>query len=90
MEEAANILAEFDDWDEELYDEEQLRKNEVPVYAASFVDDMYVDFELARETARIVKGCQVFETNRMYHNAVRARTDEVISQLFKMRDDSID
>lgn len=90
MEEAANILAEFDDWEEELYDEEQLRKNEVPVYAASFVDDMYVDFELARETARIVKGCQVFETNRMYHNAVRARTDEVISQLFKMRDDSID
>ncbi|KAM7206674.1 alpha/beta-hydrolase [Rhypophila sp. PSN 637] len=89
MREAAEILAETDDWDE-LYDEEQLRRNEVPVYAASFVDDMYVDFELARETARIVKGCQVFETNRMYHNAVRARTDEVIGQLFKMRDDSID
>lgn len=89
MEEAANILAECDDWDE-LYDEEQLRRNEVPVYAASYTDDMYVDFELARETARIVRGCQVFETNKMYHNAVRARTDEVMAQLFKMRDDSID
>ncbi|KAM7208029.1 proline iminopeptidase [Naviculisporaceae sp. PSN 640] len=89
MKEAANILAECDDWDE-LYDEDQLRDNEVPVYAASYIDDMYVDFDLAEETANLVKGCQVFETNRMYHNAVRARTDEVIGQLFKMRDDSID
>jgi len=90
MKEAARILASFDDWEDDLYDEEQLRRNEVPVYAASYVDDMYVDFEFARETASMVKGIQVFETNNMYHNAVRARTDEVLGQLFRMRDDSID
>lgn len=89
MREAAKILASFDGWDD-LYDEEQLRRNEVPVYAASFVDDMYVDFEFARETARLVKGIQVYETNNMYHNAVRARTGEVLDQLFRLRDDSLD
>ncbi|KAK0731600.1 Alpha/Beta hydrolase protein [Lasiosphaeris hirsuta] len=86
---AAEILAAYDAWDS-LYDEAQLARNEVPVYAASFIDDMFVDFELARETAALVKGIQVFETNNMYHNAVRARTDEVLGQLFRMRDDSID
>ncbi|KAK0618148.1 proline iminopeptidase [Bombardia bombarda] len=89
MKEAADILAKYDEWDD-LYDEDQLRKNKVPVYAASFIDDMYVDFELARETASMVKGIQVYETNSMYHNAVRARTDEVVGQLFRMRDDTID
>ncbi|KAK3394702.1 Alpha/Beta hydrolase protein [Podospora didyma] len=89
MKEAANILADYDGWDD-LYDEQQLLRNEVPVYAASFVDDMYVDFELARETANLVKGIKVFETNSMYHNAVRARSEEVIGQLFRMRDDTID
>jgi len=89
MQRAAQLIAEHTGW-EDLYDEQQLRRNEVPVYAASFVDDMYVDFDLARETAKMVRGIQVFETNSLYHNAVRARSDEVLHQLFKMRDDPID
>ncbi len=89
LKEAANIIAQDDDWDN-LYDIDQLRKNEVPVYAASFVDDMFVDFEFARETASLIKGIKVYETNVMYHNAVRAKTDEVLGQLFRMRDDTID
>lgn len=90
MREAAEVLAAADDWDEDLYDEEQLRRNEVPVYAASFIDDMYVDFDLARETAALVGSIKVLETNTMYHDAVRSKSDEVIGQLFKLRDDSID
>lgn len=89
MKDAAEILAKYDGW-EELYDEAQLQRNEVPVFAASFIDDMYVDFGLARETASKVRGISVFETNSMYHNAVRARSEEVLLQLFKMRDDPID
>lgn len=89
MREAARLLAEYDGW-EDLYDEEQLRRNEVPVYAASFVDDMYVDFDLARETAKLVRGIRVYETNSLYHNAIRARSEEVLPQLFKMRDDPVD
>jgi len=35
----AEILAKYSGWPE-LYDEWQLARNEVPLYAATFVDDM--------------------------------------------------
>ncbi|KAF3762426.1 hypothetical protein M406DRAFT_72433 [Cryphonectria parasitica EP155] len=89
MKETAEMLARYDQWDD-LYDEEQLKRNTVPVYAASYIEDMYVDFDLARETASKVNGIKTFETNIMYHNAIRARSDEVLSQLFKLREDIID
>ncbi|KAL2136034.1 hypothetical protein VTI74DRAFT_5770 [Chaetomium olivicolor] len=90
MKEAAEILASTEVWDEDLYDEEQLQRNEVPVYAVSYIDDMYVDFELARETAALVKGIKVRETNGWYHDAVRSKSDEVFAMLFKLQDDCID
>jgi len=85
----ADILAEYEDWPE-LYDPVQLAKNEVPVYAATFVDDMYVDFGLVQETLEKVKNCKQFITNTMYHNAISSKTDEVLKNLFALRDDSID
>ncbi|PQE25295.1 proline iminopeptidase protein [Rutstroemia sp. NJR-2017a WRK4] len=85
----AHHLAEYSDWPD-VYDEWQLARNEVPLYAASYVDDMYVDFGLAQETARMVKGCKQFITNTMYHDAVRSQTDQMMVELFKLRDDSID
>ncbi|KAL2178876.1 Alpha/Beta hydrolase protein [Thermothelomyces heterothallicus CBS 202.75] len=87
---AADILAKTEEWDEDLYDEDQLRRNQVPVYAISYVDDMYVDFELARETAALVRGIKVHETNGWYHDAVRSKSEEVFAALFKLRDDNID
>ncbi|KAK3953116.1 Alpha/Beta hydrolase protein [Pseudoneurospora amorphoporcata] len=89
MRETAEILAKCDDWPQ-LYDLDQLSRNEVPVYAASYVEDMYVDADFARETAKAVKGTKVFETNVMYHGALRAKTEEVLRQLFKLRDDTLD
>ncbi|CAN8099121.1 unnamed protein product [Discula destructiva] len=86
---AAQSLAAYNEWDS-LYDEDQLKRNTVPVFAAGYVEDMYVDYDLARETVRKVKGIKTFETNIMYHNALRARADEVLPQLFKLRDDCID
>ncbi|KAK7180686.1 hypothetical protein DPSP01_011276 [Paraphaeosphaeria sporulosa] len=73
-----------------LYDVEQLKKNEVPVYAATYFDDMYVDFELSTETARTIKGCKTYVTNAMYHNAVSAKAEEVLKAIFELRDDVID
>jgi ABC-type uncharacterized transport system substrate-binding protein len=67
-----------------------LAKTTVPVYAASYIEDMYVDFAFAKDTARLVRGTKVFETNVMYHNALRAKSDEVIQQLFNLRDDVLD
>ena len=85
----AHMLASIGDWPS-LYDQQRLRNNTVPVYAASYVEDMYVEYNLARETSKMVKGCKVFETNVMYHNAVRAKADEVMQQLFSLRDDVLD
>lgn len=89
LREVADILAEYPRWPR-LYDERVLARNEVPFYAATFVDDMYVDFGLAQETASMVKGCRQFITNGMYHDAVRSKTDKVLKELFALRDDPID
>ncbi|ERS99865.1 hypothetical protein HMPREF1624_03231 [Sporothrix schenckii ATCC 58251] len=89
MKEAAELVAAYDDW-EELYDEDQLKMNRVPVYAATFIDDLYVDYGIAKETAGKIRNIKVYETNGLYHNAIRARTDEVLTQLFRLRDDTMD
>ncbi|KAK6954388.1 hypothetical protein Daesc_004355 [Daldinia eschscholtzii] len=88
LKETAQILAEFDGW-APLYDAEQLGKNEVPVYAAIY-NDMYVDPEMSRNTASRIKGIKIFETNVLYHSALRTNPDEVIPQLLRLRDDTID
>lgn len=49
-----------------------------------------MDFGLAQETAKLVKNCKQYITNGMYHNAIRAKTDEIMEKLFALRDDSID
>lgn len=85
----ADHLANTHDWPE-LYDEAQLAKNEVPVYSATYVEDMYVEFELARDTASKIKGCKTFVTNVLYHDALIHKTDELMKQLFALRDDIID
>ena len=87
--ETADYLANTQDWPE-LYDEAQLAKNEVPVYSATYVDDMYVDFGFARDTASKIKGCKNFITNILYHDALVRKTDELMKQLFALRDDTID
>ncbi|KKK16167.1 proline iminopeptidase [Aspergillus ochraceoroseus] len=86
---AADILATTENWPA-LYDEAQLAKNEVPVYAATFIDDMYVHYDHASNTAGKIKGIKQFITNVMYHNAIRSKSDELIQQLFALRDDTID
>ncbi|KAF2177866.1 alpha/beta-hydrolase [Zopfia rhizophila CBS 207.26] len=85
----AHILASDSGWPR-LYDLDQLAKNEVPVYAAVYLDDMYVDFDLSMETARKIKGCKSYVTNAMYHDAIRSKMDDVIKGLFALRDDVID
>ena len=51
LREAADLLAERDDWPP-LYDPSRLAANEVPVAAAVYYDDMYVDRELSMRTAQ--------------------------------------
>lgn len=74
----------------ELYDEWQLARNTVTLYAATYIDDMYVNYDLAQETVKMVQNCRQVITNTMYHDAYRSRTDEILPMLFALRDDSID
>ena len=86
MKDTIEILATDSDWPD-IYDEVQLAKNEVPVYATPYYDDLYVDFDYSMQTARKIKGAKVFVTNAMYHDALSSKYDEVLQQLFKLRDD---
>ena len=87
--EVAMRLAETTNWTE-LYDIEQLKKNEVPVYSSTYIDDMYVDFRFAQETAGIIHRCKTFVTNALYHDAPRSRSEELMKALFALKEDSID
>ncbi|KAI7210716.1 alpha/beta-hydrolase [Hortaea werneckii] len=89
VKETANKIATDSTWGP-LFDEKQLAKNNVPVYAAAYVEDMYVEFDLSMATAKKIKGCKVFTTNVMFHDAIRSKMDEVVKQAFTLRDDVID
>ncbi|MCJ1251438.1 hypothetical protein MMC30_008671 [Trapelia coarctata] len=85
----ADLVNQISDWPD-LYDEERLANNTVPTYAAVYFDDLYVDFDFSMDTAQKIKGCKTFVTNAMYHDAVGSKADEVVRELFKLRDDVID
>jgi hypothetical protein len=89
IKEPAEIVAKFKDWPA-LFNREQLKKNDVPVYAAVYMEDMYVDFGLSMQTANTIKGCKPYITNIMYHNALTSKTDDVFRAVFALRDDPID
>ncbi|CAI6339311.1 unnamed protein product [Periconia digitata] len=82
----ANKLAAIDDWTP-IYDEEQLGKNDVPVYAVSYIDDLYVDYEYAKDTAKLLKNVKTWETNGITHSGLRTNTEEVLTALWKLRND---
>ncbi|KKA30298.1 hypothetical protein TD95_005091 [Thielaviopsis punctulata] len=85
----AELLATYSEWPE-IYNLDKLAKNTVPIYAASYVDDMYVDSKLARNTARRVGMCMVYETNAAYHNGLRAKADLIIDALQQLRLSTLD
>lgn len=87
----ADILAQMTSWPP-LYNTERLAHNDVPVYASIYIDDMYVSYDFARETAMKIRNCKTFITNAMYHDAIGAagKSEEVFRQLFGLRDDVMD
>ncbi|MFI1379480.1 alpha/beta fold hydrolase [Embleya sp. NPDC020886] len=80
---AARILAERTDWPR-LYDRERLAANRVPVTAAVYHDDMYVDAPLSLRTAREVGAVRTWVTNEWEHDGVAASGDAVLSRLMDM------
>jgi pimeloyl-ACP methyl ester carboxylesterase len=83
LKEAAHILAQFEGWPQ-LYDKDVLRQNTVPVAAAMYYNDMYVDRLLSEEAASIIKGSKVWVTSEYEHNGLRADGEKLLGRLFGM------
>lgn len=66
-----------------LYDLDVLAANETPVVAALYTDDMFVDADLSRRTARSIRGVRVWETNEFEHDGLR-ESENVIDRLIGM------
>ncbi|MEU8106430.1 alpha/beta fold hydrolase [Nonomuraea muscovyensis] len=66
---AVELLAERDDWPP-LYDPRRLAGNEVPLAAAVYFDDMYVDSGLQLDTAARIGNAQAWVTNEYEHDGV--------------------
>ncbi|TYB70156.1 alpha/beta hydrolase [Nonomuraea sp. PA05] len=66
---AVGLLAERDDWPP-LYDLDRLAANDVPVAAAVYYDDMYVDSGLQLDTASRVGNTQAWVTNEYEHDGI--------------------
>jgi pimeloyl-ACP methyl ester carboxylesterase len=77
---AAHILAQFDGWPR-LYFKDILRQNTVPVAAALYYNDMYVDRLLSEETAATIKGIHVWATSEYEHNGLRADGEKILGRL---------
>ncbi|MBV6701486.1 alpha/beta hydrolase [Kitasatospora aureofaciens] len=83
LKETAHLLAARTDWPD-LYDPERLAANEVPVVAAVYHDDMYVDTADSLETARAVRGLRTWITNEWEHDGLRVSGGKVLDRLIRM------
>lgn len=68
------------EWSIALYDHARLAANEVPVEAAVYFNDMYVDADLSLDTARRVGGIETWVTSEYEHDGVHH--DGVAERLF--------
>jgi pimeloyl-ACP methyl ester carboxylesterase len=80
---AAHLLAEAGDWPV-LYDRDRLAANEVPVLAAVYADDMYVDAGLSLATAAAVGNVRTWVTSEHEHDGLRTSGEAVLGHLMDM------
>jgi hypothetical protein len=83
LREAADILAERDDWPP-LYDPARLSANDVPAAAAVYYNDMYVDRELSVRTAQAIRGLRAWVTSEYEHDGLRVSEGAVLDRLIGM------
>ncbi|NIH70708.1 alpha/beta fold hydrolase [Auritidibacter ignavus] len=81
--EATELIAQHTGWGR-LYDLEQLAANQVPVAAAVYRDDVYVDRDLSLETAGRVAKLQVWETDAYHHDGIGQAGAKIFTRLQTM------
>ncbi|HEY5629230.1 MAG TPA: alpha/beta fold hydrolase [Candidatus Limnocylindrales bacterium] len=79
---AAEILAEHP-WPK-VYDADRLRRNEVPVAATIYVNDLYVERRFAEETAAAIRGLRPWVTDEFEHSALRSHGERVLDRLIDL------
>ena len=67
-----------------MYDPARLAANEVPVAAAVYYNDMYVDRELSMQTARAIRGLRTWVTSEYEHDGLRVSDGAVLDRLIGM------
>jgi pimeloyl-ACP methyl ester carboxylesterase len=82
LREAAEILAGHE-WPR-LYDPDRLARNEVPVAAAIYAEDPYVERVFSEETAARVRGLRPWVTSEYDHNGLRADGERILSRLIDL------
>ena len=80
---AANILAEKSDWPQ-LYDANILSENKIPIKAAVYTNDMYVDRDFSIDLAKDIPNIKIWETDNYEHNALRSDGKKVLDILFSL------
>ncbi|MFJ3553589.1 alpha/beta fold hydrolase [Streptomyces sp. NPDC090114] len=88
LRETAELLAARTDWTP-LYDPARLAVNEVPVAAAVYHDDMYVDTAHALTTARTIRGLRTWVTDEFEHDGLRAGGPRVLDRLLALVRDEV-
>lgn len=80
LHDVAHLLAEKDDWGR-LYDHEQLARNEVPLAAAAYVPDIYVDYAHSMDTAQFVGNTHVWTSTTHHHDGLGADGAKILGHL---------
>ena len=83
LKDAAEITASRSDWGL-LYNREQMLNNDIPVAAAVYWSDMYVDIQFSEECARNIPGIKLYVTNEYKHNGIGDNGEYVLNRLLGM------
>lgn len=83
LRDVAEALARIEDWPD-LYDLDVLATNTVPVAAAVYSEDVYVDRDLSLETASRVRGLRVWETDEFHHDGIADDGAGIFARLLSM------
>lgn len=87
LKECAELLAAKSDWGA-LYDLDQLAKNQVPIAALSYYEDLYVPIDFSRETAQHIPRFQQWVTNEWEHDGIRADGAKIFKTLLSKLDEA--
>ena len=79
---AAALLADHE-WNKH-YDADRLARNEVPVAATIYTNDLYVEHAFAEETAAAIRGLRPWVTNEFEHSALRSHGERVLDRLIDL------